>query len=227
MEPMTDSLTLFRDKYREQQPKQAGPIHVGGPSFELEDQTALDLVCGIDEAGRGPLAGPVVAAAVLLDRENFPEGLNDSKKLTELRREKLYEELLECAQVGVGIADVAEIDTINILQASLLAMARAFEALPVLTKFALIDGIHAPKIECKTACVKGGDGKSLSIAAASIIAKVSRDRYMRALSLDYPGYGWDSNKGYGSAQHLAALKYLGVTPHHRATFAPVREAMGN
>ncbi len=216
---MTDSNALLREKTRE-------PTSVGGPTFAPENQVDLAPVCGIDEAGRGPLAGPVVAAAVILDRDNFPGGLDDSKKLTEQRREELYEALCECAQVSIGMADIAEIDTMNILQASLLAMTRACEALPETPKFALIDGIHAPKLACPTACLKGGDGKSLSIAAASIIAKVTRDRLMRALGLDYPGYGWERNKGYGSAEHLAALKKLGPTPHHRTSFAPVKEMLG-
>jgi len=219
---MTDSLTLFREKYRQQKPEPGTPMSVGGPTFVVEDETRITPICGIDEAGRGPLAGPVVAAAVILNRADVPEGLNDSKKLSETRREELYEELIERAEVGVGLADVAEIDKLNILQATLLAMSRAYGALPGTTKFALIDGIHAPKIACPTACVKGGDGKSLSIAAASIVAKVTRDRFMRALALDYPDYGWDQNKGYGSAQHLTALRINGPTPHHRTSFAPVR-----
>jgi len=220
---MTDSFTLFRDKYRAQhQIDPDGPIIVGGPTFDYETQANVAPICGIDEAGRGPLAGPVVAAAVILNRQDFPRGLNDSKKLSEKRREELYEELLETADVGVGLADVEEIDRLNILQASLLAMSRAFDALPTKADFALIDGIHAPTLKCRTACIKGGDGKSLSIAAASIVAKVARDRYMRALAMDYPEYGWQQNKGYGSAQHLTALRIYGPTPHHRKTFAPVR-----
>jgi ribonuclease HII len=224
MVPMADSFTLFREKYRAQKPEPAKPVTVGGPTFVHEDEVGVTPICGIDEAGRGPLAGPVVAAAVILDRDRMPQGLNDSKKLTELRREALYEELLEQAHVGVGIADVAEIDRLNILQATLLAMSRAADALPIEARFALIDGIHAPKLQCPTACIKGGDGKSLSIAAASIIAKVARDRYMRALALDFPEYGWERNKGYGSAQHMTALHMYGPTPHHRTSFAPVRAA---
>ncbi len=214
---MTDSLTLFRQRRR------AGLAPTtGGPSFAAEENVDLNPVCGIDEAGRGPLAGPVVAAAVILNRDNFPDGINDSKKLSETKRERLYEELLEKAEIGVGLAEVYEIDEINILQASLLAMSRAYDALPGGARFALIDGIHAPKLPCPTTTLKGGDGRSLSIAAASIIAKVTRDRLMAALALDYPDYGWAQNKGYGSAAHLTALRKHGPCPHHRRSFAPVK-----
>lgn len=224
---MTDSLTLFRERYRAHSPEPGRPLIVGGPTLEFELGAGVTPICGIDEAGRGPLAGPVIAAAVILNPDDFPEGLNDSKKLSERRREELYEALLETAEIGVGLADVEEIDTVNILQASLLAMSRACEALPTEARFALIDGIHAPDVACPTECIKGGDGKSLSIAAASIVAKVARDRYMRALAMDYPEYGWEQNKGYGSAQHLSALRKFGPTPHHRVSFAPVRAVSGN
>ncbi len=193
-----------------------------GPSLHLETECGFAPVCGIDEAGRGPLAGPVVAAAVILDPAHVPPGINDSKKLSEAKREDLFEALQDCAEIGVGMADVDEIDRINILQASLLAMSRAYAALPGGAKFALIDGIHAPKLNCPTKCVKGGDGRSLSIAAGSIIAKVTRDRLMQVLAFDYPGYGWAANKGYGAPIHLKALRELGPTPHHRMSFAPVR-----
>lgn len=210
---MTDSITLFRQRKLSS---------VGGPSFVPEDEVGLTPICGIDEAGRGPLAGPVLAAAVVLNRDDFPQGLNDSKKLNAKRREELYEELLVKADVGVGLATVSEIDRINILQATLLAMSRAYQTLPGGAKFALIDGTHAPKLPCPAVALKGGDGRSFSIAAASIVAKVTRDRLMQALALDYPEYGWMDNKGYGSAAHLTALRKLGATPHHRTTFAPVK-----
>ena len=216
---MAESLTLFRKKSREDKSSD------GGPSFFLEEALHLSPVCGIDEAGRGPLAGPVVAAAVVLTRDNYPEGINDSKKLTEAKRERIYEQLLECAEVGVGLSSVEEIDEINILQASLLAMSRAYEALPGTAKFALIDGIHAPKINVPTRTIKRGDSRSLSIAAASIIAKVTRDRLMCALALDNPEYDWASNKGYGSANHLLALRTHGAAPQHRKTFAPVKAVL--
>lgn len=193
-----------------------------GPTFKLEQGCGLSPVCGIDEVGRGPLAGPVVAAAVILSPRHLPDGINDSKKLSEAKREALFEELQDHAFIGVGMASVEEIDRVNILQASLLAMARAYKALPGPAAFALIDGIHAPKIACPTSCIKGGDGRSLSIAAASIIAKVTRDRLMHALALDYPDYGWASNKGYPAPVHLKALREHGPTPHHRMSFAPVR-----
>ncbi len=212
---MADSLTLFRQRNR-------SSSSVNGPSFVAEDDVGLTPICGIDEAGRGPLAGPVVAAAVILNRSDYPNGIDDSKKLGEAKREALYEQLLETAVAGVGFADVAEIDEINILQATLLAMSRAYNALPGGAKFARLDGIHAPKLPCATATLKGGDGRSLSIAAASIVAKVTRDRLMGALALDYPDYGWAQNKGYGSAAHLAALRKFGPCPHHRRSFAPVR-----
>jgi len=216
---MTDSLTLFRQRTRAEQSSD------GGPSFVLEDAAGVTPLCGIDEAGRGPLAGPVVASAVILNRNKVPLGINDSKKLTEAKRETIYEQLLECAEVGVGVATVEEIDEINILQASLLAMSRAYDALPARACFALIDGIHAPKLSCPTQTVKKGDARSLSIAAASIIAKVTRDRLMHALALDYPAYDWGNNKGYGSPKHLIALREIGAAPQHRKTFAPVKAVL--
>ena len=191
----------------------------------LEEAAGVTPLCGIDEAGRGPLAGPVVASAVILDRGNIPNGINDSKKLTEAKREAIYEQLLECAEVGVGVATVDEIDEINILQASLLAMSRAYDALPTGARFALIDGIHAPMISCPTQTIKKGDARSLSIAAASIIAKVTRDRLMSALAADHPEYDWARNKGYGSPKHLIALRTHGAVGQHRKTFAPVKAVL--
>jgi ribonuclease HII len=194
--------------------------------FEIEAGAPHIRVCGIDEAGRGPLAGPVVAAAVILDHDCFPDGLNDSKKLDEEKRETLYAELVTCAHFGIGIASVEEIDEINILWASMLAMTRALAALPHVPHFALIDGNRLPKqMPCPARAIVGGDGRALSIAAASIIAKVTRDRMMEELARAHPGYGWESNRGYSTPSHFAGLKMYGVTPHHRRSFAPIRNML--
>lgn len=202
------------------------------PDFMLE-WAETGTVCGIDEAGRGPLAGPVVAAAVILDRDALPkslvEGLNDSKQLTEKRREALFAELHACgaARIGVGEASVAEIDTHNILRATYMAMDRACHALGCAVDVALVDGNRAPPLSlgCAVRTVVGGDGLSLSIAAASIVAKVTRDRTMAALAAAFPAYGWERNAGYGTAEHRAAMREFGVTVHHRRSFAPVRELL--
>jgi len=197
------------------------------PDFALEKQCG-GLVCGIDEAGRGPLAGPVVAAAVILDPARLPRSLrrsiDDSKKLQPDEREDYAAGLRCCAWIGIGAASSAEIDRINILQASLLAMRRALMALPAAPHLALIDGNVVPELPCRTRAVVGGDGLSLSIAAASIIAKVTRDRLMRALAPRYPGYGWETNVGYGTEAHRAALLSLGPTRHHRMSFRPAQLA---
>jgi ribonuclease HII len=182
-------------------------------------------IAGVDEAGRGPLAGPVVAAAVILDRKRIPEGLDDSKQMTEGAREEAYERLMEVAIVGFGEASVDEIDLINIRQATHLAMARAIRALPLAPNFALVDGNDAPALPCKCDTIVGGDARSLSIAAASIIAKVTRDRMMRALHEDHPHYGWLTNKGYSTEGHLRALAQHGPCPHHRRSFAPVHNIL--
>ncbi len=181
----------------------------------------LDPVCGIDEAGRGPWAGPVVAAAVILDPANIPEGLNDSKKLSEARRDALYPDIMAMAQVGIGIADVARIDRDNILAATLWAMNEALRALPVSPGYALVDGNRVPALPCPAETIVEGDGRSLSIAAASIIAKVTRDRMMTDLDWCHPGYGFARHKGYGTAFHSAALARLGPCVEHRKSFAPV------
>ena len=179
-------------------------------------------VVGIDEVGRGPWAGPVLAAAVILDRASIPEGIDDSKVLAKERRESLFEELHESgAAIGVGAASVAEIETLNILGASLLAMRRAAVALGCRPGLALVDGNRAPLLGCPVRTLVGGDAISTSIAAASIIAKVTRDRLMARLALCHPGYGWERNAGYGTAEHRRALDRLGPSPHHRRTFAPV------
>ena len=195
------------------------------PDFTIE-QSAIDaghtLIAGVDEVGRGPLCGPVTAAAVILDPQNIPAGLNDSKKLTAKRREVLYDLLLECATVSVAHATVAEIDELNILRASHLAMERAVAGLPKTPDHVLIDGNLIPKgLTISAQAVVKGDGKSVSIAAASIVAKTVRDRIMVDLAQQYPGYGWEKNAGYPTAVHLESLQKLGVTPHHRRSFKPV------
>jgi ribonuclease HII len=186
------------------------------------------VVAGIDEVGRGPLAGPVVAAAVVLDRATLPPRLaaelDDSKKLTARRRDELAELVAVSCAVGIGRAEVAEIDSLNILNATFLAMRRAYQALGVAADWALVDGNRPPDgLPCPVRCVVGGDGLSLSIAAASVVAKVYRDRLMAELAGQWPGYGWERNAGYGTAQHLEALRRLGPTPHHRRSFAPVAQ----
>ncbi len=182
------------------------------------------FVVGVDEVGRGPLAGPVTAAAVWLDPDRIPDGLADSKVLTSARREALFAELQAVAQVSVAHASVDEIDALNILRASHLAMTRAIVALPA--DFALIDGNLLPNgLTIPALAVVKGDAKSLSIAAASICAKVTRDRIMVDLAQQYPGYGWETNAGYPTQAHLNALLNLGVTPWHRRSFAPVHNIL--
>lgn len=194
------------------------------PDLSLEETTD-GLVAGIDEAGRGPWAGPVIAAAVVLDRHRLPAALaaaiDDSKRLTRARRERVFAALPESARIGVGEASVAEIDELNVLNAALLAMQRAVAELDVKPELALVDGNRLPRLPCRALAVVGGDGRCLSIAAASIVAKVTRDRLMEALAREYPGYGWERNAGYGTAAHQQALSRLGLTPHHRRSFKPV------
>ena len=194
------------------------------PTYDIEDQFP-GIVAGVDEAGRGPWAGPVVAAAVVLDRAAAPEGLRDSKTLTEKRRRALAADLWKTARIGVGVASVDEIDQMNILAASLLAMTRAVANLPVRPAIALVDGNIKPKLNCRAYTVIGGDAKSMSIAAASIIAKTTRDRMMTELARDFPPYAWASNKGYGAPAHRDALEKFGVTPHHRRSFAPIHNIL--
>lgn len=179
-------------------------------------------VAGIDEAGRGPWAGPVVAAAVILDMNALPDGLNDSKKLKPERRRALFEYLQQHADIGIGIADVARIDRDNILQATLWAMTQALGNLAVPPGCVLIDGNQTPGITCPSETLVKGDSRSLSIAAASICAKVVRDDIICGLARDFPGYRWESNKGYGTADHARGLQEFGVSPHHRRSFKPVR-----
>ena len=183
-------------------------------------------VCGVDEVGRGPLAGPVTAAAVILDPDSIPAGLNDSKKLTAKRRESLAIEIHASADVSIAHATVEEIDEINILRASHLAMTRAIEGLGRKADFALIDGNMIPRdLTIQAQTIIKGDARSVSISAASIVAKISRDAIMVDLAQQHPGYGWETNAGYGSAAHLSALKNLGVTPHHRRSFKPVHNIL--
>ena len=206
------------------------------PDYRLETTLgALDgrRVIGLDEAGRGPWAGPVVAGAVWLDPAKLAPDLlarlDDSKKLSRAAREAVLASLKaaprSAARLGVGQASVAEIDRLNILQASLLAMTRAAKALGLAADAALVDGTQSPALACPVTCVVKGDGRSWSIAAASILAKVTRDRQMAVLAQRYPGYGWERNQGYGTAEHRAALTRLGVTDEHRRSFRPIREAL--
>lgn len=186
-------------------------------------------VCGIDEAGRGPLAGPVLAAAVVLPRRGRPAGLTDSKALTASARETLAEQIMAGAWVGIGRASVEEIDRLNIRRANLLAMARAFhqlgENMGALPAAALIDGVDLPELPCAMEAIVRGDAHIPCISAASIIAKTARDREMIAACADFPGYAFSDHKGYGTAQHLAALRRLGPCALHRRSFRPVREAL--
>ncbi len=202
----------------------------GMPDFELEQEHG-GRVAGVDEVGRGPLAGPVVAAAVVFGRgvpADLAPLLDDSKKLDAAARETAYAALLACAarddaEIAVAAASVAEIDRINILRASLLAMTRAIGRLRVPPALALVDGNVAPSLGCAVRTVVGGDARSFSIAAASIVAKVTRDRLMVRLDRRWPGYGWDRNAGYATPPHLAALRALGPTRHHRPSFGTVRQ----
>ncbi|HZH25643.1 MAG TPA: ribonuclease HII [Azospirillaceae bacterium] len=202
-------------------------------SLERLHAPAPARVCGLDEVGRGPLAGPVVAAAVLLPDVHDPHGglpadiaarIDDSKKVPAARRAELATAIRAHARVGVALADVAEIDALNILHASMLAMCRAVEGLGVAPDLALVDGNRAPPgLACRCVTVVKGDARSLSIAAASIVAKVERDRIMAELAQNHPDYGWDRNAGYPTAEHLRALRERGPTPHHRRSFAPVEQ----
>ena len=199
------------------------------PDFSFEQQAAqrgLRYIAGVDEVGRGPLAGPVTAAAVILDPDHIPPGLNDSKKLSAKRRIIIEADIWRMAEVSVAHATVDEIDALNILRASHLAMRRAIDGLARRPDHLLVDGNMIPRgltLSAKT-LVKG-DARSLSIAAASIVAKVARDRIMCELAADFPGYGWDSNAGYPSKAHKMALQSLGVTPHHRRSFKPVHNIL--
>nr|WP_246506143.1 ribonuclease HII [Kistimonas asteriae] len=196
-------------------------------SFFVSDDEAI-IIAGVDEVGRGPLCGPVVTAAVILDPSRPIEGLNDSKKLSESRREALFDVIKERALAwALGRAEVAEIDQLNILHATMLAMQRAVAGLSVKPSLALIDGNRCPKLPCAAEAVVKGDSRVPEIAAASILAKVARDREMLEMDRQYPGYGIAKHKGYPTKAHLEALVKLGVTPHHRRSFKPVRELVEN
>ena len=191
------------------------------PCFKIELQYPMPLA-GVDEAGCAPLAGPVVAAAVVLDREKFPRGIDDSKKLDLDTREAIYGRLQKVARIGVGMASVEEIDQINIYWARMLAMSRAVEALGFEPAWVLVDGNATPRWQRPSKAVIAGDAKCRSIAAASIVAKVTRDRIMADHARDYPGYGWERNRGYPTPDHRRALRQLGPTPLHRRSFGLVR-----
>ena len=199
------------------------------PDFSFEQQAHAQgylRVAGVDEVGRGPLAGPVTAAAVVLDPTRIPDGLNDSKQLSAKRRAALLEEVLQHADVCVAHASVAEIDEHNILRASHIAMLRAVQGLKPPADFALIDGNMVPRgLNIPAETVVKGDARSVSIAAASIAAKIARDEIMQQLGAEFPGYGWETNAGYPTATHKAALTQLGVTPHHRRSFKPVHNIL--
>lgn len=199
------------------------------PDLSHEDTAragGFHIIAGVDEAGRGPLAGPVVAAAVILDPARIPPGLGDSKALSARRRDRAFEAILSLAQVGIGQASVEEIDHLNILRASHLAMCRAIAALPIAPDMALIDGNQIPAgLPCAGRALVEGDAISLSIGAASIVAKVTRDRIMVDLAQQYPGYGWEGNAGYPTKAHRQALLDLGVTPAHRRSFGPVHKIL--
>lgn len=208
--------------------KQTPDIPPTGPDMQEEMAAYAEgchCVCGIDEAGRGPLAGPVMTAAVILPQGYELPGLNDSKKLTARKREELYavlmadERVLKC----VAQADVEEIDRLNILRATHVAMARAAQGLPQQPDMCLIDGLPVPGFPLPSRSLVKGDARSLSIAAASILAKVSRDHYMQQLAQQYPQYGFDRHAGYGTRQHMQAIQQYGITPHHRRSFAPVAQ----
>jgi ribonuclease HII len=194
------------------------------PSFRRERKliaNGVRVVAGCDEAGRGPLAGPVVAAAVVLDPNKIPRGIDDSKRLNPDERERLFDKICATASVAVAVASPARIDRDNILRASLWALARAVKALPVNVEHVFVDGRDRIAVDCNCDAVIGGDGIVVSIAAASIVAKVTRDRLMSRLASACPGYGFESHMGYSVPQHLAALRELGPTIHHRRSFAPV------
>ena len=224
---------MIRDKAANRSDKkagkeQAGPpqgvIAVTPPSFRRERaliKRGVWPVAGCDEAGRGPLAGPVVAAAVVLDPKRIPKGIDDSKRLTAERREELFEEICATSSFAVAFASPTRIDRDNILRASLWALARAVRALPEMPNHVFVDGRDKIDAPCDCDAVIGGDGIVMSIAAASIIAKVTRDRLMCALALDCPGYGFESHKGYAVPEHREALDRLGPSVHHRRFFAPV------
>ncbi len=197
---------------------------MAGPCFKIEKEFPEPLA-GVDEAGCEPLAGPVVAAAVVLDRAKFPRGIDDSKAIPAPKREAICAKLYQVARVGVGICTVEEIDRLNIYWARMLAMTRAVEALGFDPAWVLVDGNACPRWDRPSKAIVSGDARCRSIAAASIVAKVTRDRIMADYAREHPGYGWETNKGYPTPQHQRALIELGLTPLHRRSFAPVRQLM--
>jgi ribonuclease HII len=198
------------------------------PNFSFEDQHQ-GIVCGIDEVGRGSWAGPVVAAAVVIQRDKMPGAflrqINDSKKLTPEKREYLFNKIQEFSHISIAEGSVIEIDKINILQASLRAMTKAFKGLDIKPAVALVDGNQKPRLPCTIQTIVSGDSRSLSIAAASIVAKHYRDTLMIRMADDFPHYGWGSNAGYGTAHHIKAIEIHGVTIHHRRSFSPISKQM--
>ena len=184
------------------------------------------LIAGIDEAGRGPWAGPVVSAAVILNEKNIPDGLNDSKKLSEKKRLSLYSSIYNFHSVGVGISSIEEIDSMNVLQATFLSIKRAVEDLNPQPEYILVDGNLDPGLNFKTKCIIKGDSISISIAAASVIAKVTRDNLMLKLDKEFPNYNWKKNKGYGTAEHRNALELHGPCKYHRKSFSPINKMLG-
>ena len=186
----------------------------------------LKLIAGIDEAGRGPWAGPVVSAVVILNEKNIPDGLNDSKKLSEKKRLSLYSSIYNFHFVGVGISSIEEIDSMNVLQATFLSMKRAVEDLNPQPEYILVDGNLDPGLNFKTKCIIKGDSISISIAAASVIAKVTRDNLMLKLDKEFPNYNWKKNKGYGTAEHRNALELHGPCKYHRKSFSPINKMLG-
>lgn len=199
------------------------------PDFEVESELikkGYRAIAGVDEVGRGCIAGPVTAAAVILDPENIPKGLNDSKKLSLKNREKIFHSIRNKCTFYVAHSSVSEIDQINILQASLLAMKRAIDGLSISPDFVLIDGNKSPEgLDSKFETIIKGDSKSLSIAAASIVAKITRDRIMSRLDKEFPGYDWSQNAGYPTKFHKSALLNIGITPHHRHSFKPIHNIL--
>ncbi len=191
------------------------------PDLSAEQTFNGKVIAGIDEVGRGPLAGPLVVSAVILDYDNIPQGINDSKVLTSRQREFLFHKIIETSKYGIGIVTVDEIDKMKLTLATELAMRRALLDLDILVDIALIDGNISYKLPTRSIPIIGGDKKSLSIAAASIVAKVIRDGMMKELSKDFPGYHWEKNVGYGTKTHIKAIREIGLTIHHRKSFGPI------
>ena len=198
------------------------------PNFLIEEDFGWPnkLIAGIDEAGRGPWAGPVVSAAVVLNKKNIPSGLNDSKKISEKKRQSLYSSIYNSHFVGVGISSIEEIDNLNILQATFLSMKRALDNLDCSVDAILVDGNLDPGFDYKTECIVNGDSISFSIAAASIIAKVTRDNLMSKIHKEFPNYNWKRNKGYGTKEHRNALEMYGPCKYHRKSFSPINKMLG-